>query len=827
LYPQLPTNHLNPFKLKNVRSFILGFALVTLTTIQAQEANLKLQYNFNLKAGSDSILDETGNGFNGKLNGSASVKSLGAYKVLQIGSTTGYLDLQSKLGNLVKTLSDFTVSTYVYIDPSLVLTNNGNFVWSFSNAADINTTATGCMFYSVKASRYAICTTNWNTEKQVSVATTSVKGEWTHITYTQSGTTGTVYIDGLQKKTGTLSLLPSTLGATSFNYLAKSAYATDQYLLNCMFSDFRIYNTALNATQVAALATKIAALDTLTYIDQANTAAAALSLGNLSAVSTNLTLPSTSSNGATITWSSSNTAVITNAGVVTRPALGASSVNVTLTASLTSGFATVKKTFTVTVVPYFSDATSAQLDADALVLVGNLTSLNSNLTLPVTGLQGSTITWSSSNSSVLSNAGAILQRPAAGSGKISVTLTATITKGASSSQKAFTVLIAEAENYTAYLFAYFTGNTGNQEAIRFATSSDGFVYKALNSNNPVLSSAAISSTGGIRDPHILRGEEVNSYYMVATDMVSALGWASNRAMVLLKSNNLIDWTSAVVNIPNTYPEYAAADRVWAPQTIYDPTVGKYMVYFAMRLGSTDFDKIYYAYANSTFTGLESSPKVLFNNNGLSTIDADIVFANGQYQLFFKTEGNGNGIKKAVSNSLTTGYVLYDKYLQSTTNAVEGGCVFKLINSDNWILMYDMYTSGAYQFTQSTDLVNFSVVPNTVSFDFTPRHGTIIPITPSELNALNVKWNPSAVAVEQPSVRFSVYPVPAKDFLTVEFTGSAGARAEIYNMVGSRVLQQDLQQSRSQVNLSGLNTGIYFIKCYQKNVLVGSARFVVQ
>src|SRR5690606_5208655 len=127
-----------------------------------------------------------------------------------------------------------------------------------------------------------------------------------------------------------------------------------------------------------------------------------------------------------------------------------------------------------------------------------------------------------------------------------------------------------------------------------------------------------------------------------------------------------DWTSTVVNIPNTYSKYAAVDRVWAPQTIYDPSVGKYMVYFSMRLGSSDYDKVYYAYANSTFTALETAPIVLFDN-GLATIDGDIVYKDGFYHLFFKTEGNGNGIKKAVSANLTGGYVLYDKYLQSTTN----------------------------------------------------------------------------------------------------------------------------------------------------------------
>ncbi|HNY32468.1 MAG TPA: glycoside hydrolase family 43 protein [Fibrobacteria bacterium] len=298
-----------------------------------------------------------------------------------------------------------------------------------------------------------------------------------------------------------------------------------------------------------------------------------------------------------------------------------------------------------------------------------------------------------------------------------------------------------ADPFASYLFAYFTGNDKAQEAIRFALSDDGYAYKALNKGNAVIPSASISSTGGIRDPHILRGED-QDYYMVATDMVSANGWNSNRGMVLLKSRNLVDWTSAQVNIPKTFPEYAAADRVWAPQTIWDPTVRKYMVYFAMRLGGSDVDKIYWAYANSAFTALETSPKVLYTYNGKAAIDADIVQKDGTYILFFKTEGNGNGIKSATSQNLTGPYTLRDKYLQPTTNAVEGSCVFKLSDSDTWILMYDMYTSGKYQFATSKDLLNFGLSTRSPSFDFTPRHGTVVPITASEKAALRAKWDPT-------------------------------------------------------------------------------------
>jgi len=296
-----------------------------------------------------------------------------------------------------------------------------------------------------------------------------------------------------------------------------------------------------------------------------------------------------------------------------------------------------------------------------------------------------------------------------------------------------------AQKTNAYLFTYFTGNTGNEEAIRFGISKDGYNYKALNNDQPIISSAKISSTGGVRDPHILRGADGKTFYMVVTDMVSARGWDSNRAMVLLKSNDLINWTSSIINIQKKYPNQEKLLRVWAPQTIYDAKAKKYMVYWSMKHGDGP-DIIYYSYANADFTDLETEPKQLFFSptNG-SCIDGDIIFHNGKYHLFFKTEGGGNGIKKAVSTKLTEGYVLEDKYLQQTKEAVEGAGVFKLNNSKDYILMYDVYMKGRYQFTKSADLENFKVVDQDVTMDFHPRHGTVLPITQQELERLTAKW----------------------------------------------------------------------------------------
>ena len=297
------------------------------------------------------------------------------------------------------------------------------------------------------------------------------------------------------------------------------------------------------------------------------------------------------------------------------------------------------------------------------------------------------------------------------------------------------------KDYTAYLFAYFTGNKQDQEQVHFAISMDGYNFKALNYNNPVLDSKIISSSGGVRDPHILRGENGHTFYMVVTDMVSSKGWDSNRAMVLLKSYDLINWTSSVVNIPQRFGGNEDLKRVWAPQTIYDPETERYMVYWSMKHGDAN-DIIYYAYTNDDFTDLIGEPKPLFiPKSGNFCIDGDIIYKDSLYHLFCKTgTRESSGIRKATTKSLTSGeWKEYDDFMESTEDDVEGSGIFKLNNSDDYVLMYDVYRKHTYQFSVTSDLENFTLIDNSISMDFHPRHGTVISITYDELKALTDKW----------------------------------------------------------------------------------------
>ena len=82
-------------------------------------------------------------------------------------------------------------------------------------------------------------------------------------------------------------------------------------------------------------------------------------------------------------------------------------------------------------------------------------------------------------------------------------LTATLGQG----QDAFCTDEPDGNPFEGYLFAYFEGQGEQQEHLRFALSNDGVNWRALNGNRPVVSSDSISESGGIRDPHILRGED--------------------------------------------------------------------------------------------------------------------------------------------------------------------------------------------------------------------------------------------------------------------------------------------------------------------------------
>lgn len=100
-------------------------------------------------------------------------------------------------------------------------------------------------------------TMSGNTSPQYLDAPVPAVGEWTHVAVVLSGDTGTLYVNGAAVSSGSITLDPASV-APALNYFGKSQWP-DPYF-NGAIDDFRIFNRALNATEVKSLASPAAAV---------------------------------------------------------------------------------------------------------------------------------------------------------------------------------------------------------------------------------------------------------------------------------------------------------------------------------------------------------------------------------------------------------------------------------------------------------------------------------------------------------------------------------------------------------------------------------------
>lgn len=313
-----------------------------------------------------------------------------------------------------------------------------------------------------------------------------------------------------------------------------------------------------------------------------------------------------------------------------------------------------------------------------------------------------------------------------------------------------------------YLMVYFKDDT---HSVHFALSNDGYTFTALNDNKPVIAGDTIATQKGIRDPFITRGKD-GYFYMAATDLhifgkennlrttqwerpEKDFGWGNNQSLVLMRSKDLINWSHHSIRIDKAFAGFENIGCAWAPELIYDDAEAKMMIYFTLRFGSGP-NQLYYAYVNEDFKALSSAPKTLFQypKKDKSAIDADIFKFKDKYKMFYVAHDGTPGIKMASSANINSGYVYDDKWYDPEPKACEAPTVWKRINEDKWVLMYDIYGINPHNFgfSETTDFVNFTDlghfnegVMKTTNFT-SPKHGAVIHLTKKEINRLQKHWN---------------------------------------------------------------------------------------
>lgn len=324
------------------------------------------------------------------------------------------------------------------------------------------------------------------------------------------------------------------------------------------------------------------------------------------------------------------------------------------------------------------------------------------------------------------------------------------------------VSIPTEEDMQAYLFTFYTDAT---HSIHMAISHDGYTFTALNDGYPVIAGDTIADQKGVRDPHLYRGPD-GSFYMVMTDLHifakekgyretewerpdELYGWGNNRGFVFMKSTDLINWTRHNVFIEDLFPQLENIGCAWAPQTIYDTDEDKLMVYFSMRF-EKEKTKLYYAYADDEFTKLSTMPKLMFGhpNPEIQVLDGDITqMPDGNYCLMYVAQEHPGGIKMAISNKLNSGYVYQPDWIDFEPGASEAPSVWKRINEDKWVLMYDIHNIAPnnYGFCETTDFLNFNNIGHLNEGDMKisgitlPKQGAVIHITAKEAERLEKYW----------------------------------------------------------------------------------------
>ncbi|NEG95441.1 family 43 glycosylhydrolase [Bifidobacterium sp. SMB2] len=352
-----------------------------------------------------------------------------------------------------------------------------------------------------------------------------------------------------------------------------------------------------------------------------------------------------------------------------------------------------------------------------------------------------------------------------------------------------------------YLFAHFTGTERNatDEQMYFATSKDGLSWHdTRDAGDPVLSWTS-SQTGnsrgkdnGVRDPYLVRSPKDGKIYLIATELSIYYrgGWGAASAttngstnLIIWESTDLVNWSQPrAVDVASKIP---GAGMAWAPEAYWDDANQQFMVYWATASDqdneSGDRTNMYYSTTKDfkTFTD-----PVKWIDRSKSVIDTTMLKADDGY--YYRVSGDTYlGIERSknpYATTLTTGTTVADGYYNTgddenqwtlvgtfgdltgtglTGAQLEGPELF-FYNSDDiktnaagkqmkYGLMWDQYAAGKgytpYRSADlgSTDKTDWGYASDVNFGSLKKRHGTILPITTAEYDAVMKAYDKNKAA----------------------------------------------------------------------------------
>ena len=286
------------------------------------------------------------------------------------------------------------------------------------------------------------------------------------------------------------------------------------------------------------------------------------------------------------------------------------------------------------------------------------------------------------------------------------------------------LLAAPALLADSYLFTFFRGN--GETGVYFAQSNDGYQFKALNEDRPVI----VPQHPGMlmRDPQISRGPDGVWHLLWTT------GWTRPEPGAPLTighavSRDRIHWgEQQLIQIP-----LEGARNAWAPEMLWDAAKGRWIIFWSSTIpgrfpdtektGDTGYNHRVYSMTTTDFRRF-SQPELYFDP-GFNCIDATLARLGPRWVMVFKDERKNPLVKRlrvAFATSLAGPF--RDVSEPFSGDWVEGPSVTKV--GDDWLIYFDHYAKPQYYGAYRTrDWTRFEDVTSRTSFPANPRHGTVI------------------------------------------------------------------------------------------------------
>lgn len=284
----------------------------------------------------------------------------------------------------------------------------------------------------------------------------------------------------------------------------------------------------------------------------------------------------------------------------------------------------------------------------------------------------------------------------------------------------------------ALVFTSFRGN--GQDGLHLATSDDGYTWRALNGDRPVLASKV--GGGLMRDPSLCQGPDGTFHLVWTTGWTRyGLGYASSRDLETWSEPRLIEVMS----------HEPATRNVWAPDLFFDEATQEFVIVWSstipgrFKAGASQGDDGYNhrMYAASTKDFQTLTPTKLFYDHGFNVIDGTIVRAGERYALILKDETRNPPAKNLRVSWSEAALGPFGPPSPPITGDywAEGPTAIQI--NGRWHVYFDRYTEHRYGLVTSPDLRNdWKDESDRVSFPKDFRHGTVLRVPKRLLEALN-------------------------------------------------------------------------------------------